>query len=117
MTLRGEGSLSYNNNTALFVVDGVPIGSGMDSNSSSGSYESNDAPIDYGNGAGDINPDDVESISVLKGPAGHGSLRIARGQRRRHHHHQVGPQAEGAGRDVHDLGDLRQGGLLARFPV
>ena len=69
VTLRGEGSLSYNNNTALFVVDGVPIGSGMDSNSSSGSYESNDAPIDYGNGAGDINPDDVESISVLKGPA------------------------------------------------
>lgn len=69
VTLRGEGSLSYNNNTALFVVDGVPIGSGMDSNSSSGSYESNDAPIDYGAGAGDINPDDVESISVLKGPA------------------------------------------------
>lgn len=69
VTLRGEGSLSYNNNTALFVVDGVPIGSGMDSNSSSGSYESNDTPIDYGNGAGDINPDDVESISVLKGPA------------------------------------------------
>ena len=32
VTLRGEGSLSYNNNTALFVVDGVPIGSGMDSN-------------------------------------------------------------------------------------
>ena len=26
VTLRGEGSLSYNNNTALFVVDGVPIG-------------------------------------------------------------------------------------------
>lgn len=25
VTLRGEGSLSYNNNTALFVVDGVPI--------------------------------------------------------------------------------------------
>jgi len=44
------------------VVDGVPIGSGMDSNTSSGSYESDDAPIDYGNGAGDINPDDVESI-------------------------------------------------------
>ena len=66
VTLRGEGSLSYNNNTALFVVDGVPIGSGMDSNTSSGSYESDDAPIDYGNGAGDINPDDVESISVIK---------------------------------------------------
>ena len=69
VTLRGEGSLSYNNNTALFVVDGVPIGNGMEGNSTSGSYESDDAPIDYGNGAGDINPEDVESISILKGPA------------------------------------------------
>ena len=69
VTLRGEGSLSHDNNTALFVVDGVPINSGMSANSSSGSYEGADAPIDYGNGAGDINPDDVESVSVLKGPA------------------------------------------------
>ncbi len=69
VTLRGEGSLVHNNNTALFVVDGVPIGNHTETNSSSGSYESDDAPIDYGNGAGDINPDDVESISILKGPA------------------------------------------------
>ena len=69
VTLRGEGSLSHDNNSALFVVDGVPINSGMSSNTTSGSYDAVDAPIDYGNGAGDINPDDVESVSVLKGPA------------------------------------------------
>ena len=69
VTLRGEGSLSHDKNTALFVVDGVPINSSMEANSSGTSYGDNDAPIDYGNGAGDINPDDIESISVLKGPS------------------------------------------------
>lgn len=69
VTLRGEGSLSHDKNTALFVVDGVPINSSMEGNSSGTSYGDNDAPIDYGNGAGDINPDDIESLSVLKGPS------------------------------------------------
>ena len=69
VTLRGESSLSHDNNTALFVVDGVPINSSMDANSNDSSYESSDAPIDYGNDSGSINPDDIESVSVLKGPA------------------------------------------------
>lgn len=69
VTLRGESSLSHDNNTALFVVDGVPINSSMDSNSETTSYEDGDAPIDYGNGAGDLNAEDIESVSVLKGPA------------------------------------------------
>ncbi|MDE7443530.1 MAG: TonB-dependent receptor plug domain-containing protein, partial [Muribaculaceae bacterium] len=70
VTLRGEQSLNYGANEALFVVDGVPISSGATSSSDSGStYANNDAPIDYGNDATDINPDDVESVSVLKGPA------------------------------------------------
>lgn len=69
VTLRGESSLSHDNNTALFVVDGVPINSGMDANSNTTSYEDGDAPIDYGNGAGDLNSEDIESVSVLKGPA------------------------------------------------
>ncbi|MBQ9138511.1 MAG: SusC/RagA family TonB-linked outer membrane protein [Alistipes sp.] len=69
VTLRGEGSLSHDKNAALFVVDGVPINSDMDANTSGSSYGDNDAPIDYGNGAGDLNPDDIESISVLKGPS------------------------------------------------
>lgn len=69
VTLRGESSLSHDNNTALFVVDGVPIDNSMSSNASGSSYENSDAPIDYGNGAADINPDEIESISVLKGPS------------------------------------------------
>lgn len=67
VTLRGESSLSHDNNEALFVVDGVPIGS--ENTATGGDNESEDAPIDYGNGIGDLNPDDIASVSVLKGPA------------------------------------------------
>ena len=69
VTLRGEGSLAYQKNEARFVVDGVPINSGMTSNTENGSYGSTVSTIDYGNGASDLNPDDIESVSVLKGPA------------------------------------------------
>ncbi|MCM1177743.1 MAG: SusC/RagA family TonB-linked outer membrane protein [Bacteroidales bacterium] len=68
-TLRGEASLSYDNNSALFVVDGVPIYTDMEASNSGSVAFNTDAPIDYGNGASDINPEDIESISVLKGPA------------------------------------------------
>lgn len=67
VTLRGESSLSHDNNEALFVVDGVPLGS--DNTATGSDNESADAPIDYGNGIGDLNPDDIASVSVLKGPA------------------------------------------------
>lgn len=56
--LRGEGSLSFDQNQPLFIVDGVPINNGT-SNSSA----------DFGNGASEINPADIESVNVLKGPA------------------------------------------------
>lgn len=69
VTLRGENSLSHDNNEALFVIDGVPMISGMVESSSGSGYGSSDAPIDYGNGIGDINPEDIESVTVLKGPA------------------------------------------------
>jgi len=68
-TLRGDLSLNYGNNEALFVVDGVPINSGMTATSSVSNYAQADAPVDYGNGASDINPEDIASVSVLKGPA------------------------------------------------
>ena len=59
--IRGVNSLSASGNTQpLFVVDGVPI---SNSTSDVGSYGGND----YGNMASDINPSDVENISVLKG--------------------------------------------------
>lgn len=67
VTLRGESSLSHDNNEALFVVDGVPLGN--EKTATGGENDSADAPIDYGNGVGDLNPDDIASVSVLKGPA------------------------------------------------
>ncbi|MEK6478138.1 SusC/RagA family TonB-linked outer membrane protein [Catalinimonas sp. 4WD22] len=63
ITIRGESSLDINKNQPLFIVDGVPINNNMIGSSGSGNLEA-----DYGNGAGEVNPDDVESISVLKGP-------------------------------------------------
>lgn len=69
VTLRGDQSLNYGSNGALFVVDGVPITSGTTSTGGNANYANGDAPIDFGNGANDINPEDVESITVLKGAA------------------------------------------------
>ena len=71
VTLRGDQSLNYGSNEALFVVDGIPVRSGTTATSSSSPYTNSgsDFPVDFGNGASDINPDDIESVSVLKGPA------------------------------------------------
>lgn len=64
VTLRGESSLDLNNNGALFVIDGVPM-----FNTSAAGGEATAYAIDYGNGVGDVNPEDIENITVLKGPA------------------------------------------------
>lgn len=71
VTLRGDQSLNYGSNEALFVVDGVPVRSSTTATSSSSPYTNSgsDFPVDFGNGASDINPEDIESVSVLKGPA------------------------------------------------
>ncbi len=61
ITIRGETSLRFQDNQPLFVIDGVPIGNDGVSNTSGNA--------DYGNSAGEINPADVESMNVLKGPA------------------------------------------------
>ncbi|TGE19244.1 SusC/RagA family TonB-linked outer membrane protein [Hymenobacter elongatus] len=58
--IRGAKSIQ-GNNQPLFVVDGQPIDNSSFSNSSSA------GGVDYGNAASDINPDDIESITVLKG--------------------------------------------------
>ena len=68
VVVRGESSLSGDSG-ALFVVDGVPITSGSISNGSGALYTNNDANVDFGDGASDINPDDIETITVLKGAA------------------------------------------------
>ena len=61
IVLRGNSSIT-GNNEPLFVVDGVPIDN--TNWGSAGSGGGRDLP----NGASNINPDDIESISVLKGP-------------------------------------------------
>jgi TonB-linked SusC/RagA family outer membrane protein len=63
--IRGNNSLT-GNNQALFVVDGVPIDN---SNFNTSGQQGAGGGFDYGNMASDINPDDVESINVLKGAA------------------------------------------------
>lgn len=68
VVVRGESSLN-GNSSALFVVDGIPITSSAVSNASGSLYTNQDNPIDFGDGASDINPDDIASITVLKGAA------------------------------------------------
>lgn len=66
VTIRGESSFS--NNNPLFVVDGLPISNNTNlnfSNEAAAGFQE----IDFGNGALDVNQDDVASVSVLKGPA------------------------------------------------
>ena len=65
VVIRGNKSLT-GNNQALFVVDGVPIDN---TNKNSGNQQTGRGGYDYGNAAADINPDDIESMTVLKGAA------------------------------------------------
>ena len=63
VVIRGNNSLN-GNNQPLYVVDGVPIDNSGISNAGSGEYN----VADLGTGISDINPDDIESMTVLKGP-------------------------------------------------
>ena len=66
IVLRGFNSIG-GDNSALIVLDGVPLNNAVGNQhrlASDGDNRSND----YTNRAADINPDDIESITVLKGP-------------------------------------------------
>lgn len=64
--LRGNSSLT-GNNQPLYIIDGISIdNSGY--GSAAGENTANYSQSDYGTGISDINPDDVASITVLKGP-------------------------------------------------
>jgi TonB-linked SusC/RagA family outer membrane protein len=65
VVLRGESSLTGGNN-ALIVVDGIPIDN---SALQGGQGSSTDGFVDYGNRGNEINIDDIESVTVLKGPS------------------------------------------------
>jgi len=63
--IRGAKSLT-GNNQPLFVIDGVPVDNSITNNSGQTTGRSG---YDYGNAASDINPNDIESINILKGAA------------------------------------------------
>lgn len=57
VVIRGMNSIT-GNNQPLYVIDGVPIINNV---------ETGEMNIDYGNPAAGLNPDDIESMTVLKG--------------------------------------------------
>ncbi|NRS87426.1 TonB-linked SusC/RagA family outer membrane protein [Flavobacterium sp. 7E] len=68
ITIRGDKSLNINNNGPLFIVDGIPINNNVYGVGSSATTQT-DLPTDYGNGAAEINQENIESVNVLKGAA------------------------------------------------
>lgn len=62
--IRGATSLTTDNQP-LFVVDGVPMSNSLNNVAQNGDGNQ----VDYGNAISDINPDDIESINILKGPS------------------------------------------------
>lgn len=70
--LRGENNLT-GENEALIVLDGVVMNNGSGrrtANSGESAYgtSADNMPADYGSSINDINPEDIESVTVLKGP-------------------------------------------------
>ncbi|WP_448672883.1 MULTISPECIES: SusC/RagA family TonB-linked outer membrane protein [Chitinophagaceae] len=63
IVLRGGSSIA-GNNQALLVVDGVPI-----DNTSQIGGGSTLSSVDFGNRGNDLDPNDIASVTVLKGPA------------------------------------------------
>lgn len=63
--VRGYKSL-YGSNQALIVIDGTPV---LNETNNSTDQRTGRGGYDYGNAASDINPDDIESLNVLKGAA------------------------------------------------
>ncbi|CAM3752709.1 SusC/RagA family TonB-linked outer membrane protein [Elizabethkingia occulta] len=72
INLRGFNSLR-GDNQPLIVVDGVPMSNAAGNKSRSNSQDKNNdmwiPDMDMGNGLSDLNPEDIESMSVLKGGA------------------------------------------------
>ena len=64
IVIRGPSSL-LGNNQPLFIVDGIPV---SNENITTTDQATGYGGIDYGNAIQDLNPDDISSVSVLKGP-------------------------------------------------
>jgi TonB-linked SusC/RagA family outer membrane protein len=79
LSFRGDKSLGMNDQ-ALIVIDGVVINGagGRMTGTGSGGYLQAESPVDFGSGLNDINSEDIESVTFLKGP-GAAALYGARG--------------------------------------
>ncbi len=64
MIIRGATSMSTDNQP-LYVIDGVPMTSSVNNVGGFGS----DNRVDYGSAISDLDPENIESISILKGPS------------------------------------------------
>lgn len=68
VVIRGENSLNLDSNSPLFILDGVPVNNRI-FGVGGGSTDQADLPTDYGNGMSELNSDDFETVTVLKGAA------------------------------------------------
>lgn len=69
MVIRGSRSVT-GSNQPLYVIDGVPINSSANDATSTTIGGNNDSGNrDGGDGISNLNPDDIESMNILKGPA------------------------------------------------
>lgn len=64
VVIRGATSLS-SDNQPLFVIDGVPVSNSLNNIGNMGDRNQ----VDYGNPISDLSPDDIEDMTVLKGPS------------------------------------------------
>jgi TonB-linked SusC/RagA family outer membrane protein len=67
VVIRGASSFT-GENQPLFVVDGVPIDNSAPRLTGGAGAGTSAGAVDYGNAASDINPNDIETITILKGP-------------------------------------------------
>jgi TonB-linked SusC/RagA family outer membrane protein len=69
VVIRGDRSVT-GSNQPLYVIDGVPINSATNNQTATTIGGNNDAGNrDGGDGISNLNPDDIESMNILKGPA------------------------------------------------
>lgn len=64
--LRGNRSFA-GNNQPLYVIDGVPMSNASNSNGQPNNTYGGSTNVDGGDGISNLNPDDIESMTVLKG--------------------------------------------------
>ncbi len=66
--VRGLSSITQSTQP-LYIIDGVPVNNQYSGGNSTEAATTANLTVDFGNAASDINPSDIETISVLKGAA------------------------------------------------